>query len=245
MFIRPMAGLIAAAAALSGCGGSAPAHTTSPSSSITRQAVLGTVIAEVKDTKAKIVVRAEPSKQGKVITTLAGATDYGTRRVLGYRDSAPGGSWYHVSLPTRPNGAHGWVEAPLFNLVPARDRIVVKLSKHTITVTVGGKAITGQAAIGTKAHPTPTTPDNEPAYVTDLIDTKKPTGPFGRWAAGVSLHSVTLTEFGGGDGQIGIHGTGDDSVMGQDVTHGCVRVPDRVEEALGKIQVGSPVVIMK
>ena len=55
--------------------------------------------------------------------------------------------------------------------------------------------------------------------------------------------AVVLTEFGGGDGQIAIHGTNDPSGIGKDVSHGCVRVLNEVIEQVSKLPLGTPVYI--
>ena len=62
--------------------------------------------------------------------------------------------------------------------------------------------------------------------------------------ASTSAHSFTLSEFGGGDGQIGIHGTNQPDSIGTSASHGCVRVPNEVITALaGNIPLGTPVTI--
>ncbi len=38
------------------------------------------------------------------------------------------------------------------------------------------------------------------------------------------MHSDTLTEFAGGPGQVGIHGTNQPAKIGQKASHGCVRL---------------------
>ena len=52
-----------------------------------------------------------------------------------------------------------------------------------------------------------------------------------------------LTEFGGGDGQIAIHGTNNPGDIGQDVSHGCVRIENAAIERLSTLPLGTPVVI--
>ena len=80
-------------------------------------------------------------------------------------------------------------------------------------------------------------------FITDLLDTPDG-GSYGPFAAGVGLHSDQLSEFGGGDGQIGIHGTGDPSSIGQAVSHGCIRVPNEVIIQLAtSLPLGVPVTI--
>jgi lipoprotein-anchoring transpeptidase ErfK/SrfK len=53
-----------------------------------------------------------------------------------------------------------------------------------------------------------------------------------------------LSEFAGGDGQIGIHGTNVPASIGEAVSHGCVRVPNDVITTLATtVPVGTPVTI--
>ena len=51
-----------------------------------------------------------------------------------------------------------------------------------------------------------------------------------------------LETFNGGDGEIGIHGNNDASVLGSDVTHGCIRMDnDAITELTKVIRLGTPV----
>ena len=69
-------------------------------------------------------------------------------------------------------------------------------------------------------------------------------GAYGPFAIGLSAHSDTLTEFAGGDGAIGIHGTNDPASIGNPVSHGCVRVPNDVAVQLAQMLApGTPVTI--
>jgi lipoprotein-anchoring transpeptidase ErfK/SrfK len=100
--------------------------------------------------------------------------------------------------------------------------------------------LTTPVAGGTDDNPTPT----GQFYVVDKLDTGDPSGPYGQFAFGLSAYSDVLTEFAGGDGQVGIHGTDDPSSIGQAVSHGCVRVPGEVAQRLSEtINLGTPVVI--
>jgi lipoprotein-anchoring transpeptidase ErfK/SrfK len=79
--------------------------------------------------------------------------------------------------------------------------------------------------------------------VTDRVRTTDPNGAYGSFALGLSAHSDTLSEFGSGDGQIGIHGTNEPASLGKAVSHGCVRVPDSMAARLPEVPLGTPVVI--
>ena len=95
-------------------------------------------------------------------------------------------------------------------------------------------------AVGSAQNPTPT----GDFFLTDLLDTSNNSGAYGPYAFGLSAHSDTLSEFDGGDGQIGIHGTNDLSSIGNPVSHGCVRVPNAVVVQLASLlPLGTPVTI--
>lgn len=62
----------------------------------------------------------------------------------------------------------------------------------------------------------------------------------------MALHSDTLTEFAGGPGQVGIHGTNRPDLIGERVSSGCVRLDNDDIRALVDLQVplGMPVIIV-
>jgi lipoprotein-anchoring transpeptidase ErfK/SrfK len=147
--------------------------------------------------------------------------------------------WVEVLLPVRPNGSTGWVHASDVTLTPNPFHIVVSLSAHTITVTNARSVIyTGPVAVGAPETPTPT--GNYYLYV--LLQAPDPTGPYGPYAYGLSSHSDALATFAGSDAEIGLHGNDDASVLGQDVSHGCVRMDNDAITALSKqLPLGTPV----
>jgi len=244
--------LAVAALALGGCGGGQGASTPGAGgdpavvgATIASSSPLGVyrasgsnLVATVKGT-APVEVRTEPSSKAKADRRLdAGRTSYKTERAVLVLDRQD--SWLFVALPTRPNGATGWVPADRFELTTVNDRITVDLAARKITLVVDGKTHTGPVAIGSAKNPTPTT-GRYPAFVTDTLAPGG--GAYGKFALGVSLHSDTLTEFGTGDAQIGIHGTNEPKSIGAAVSHGCVRVDAQIEQVLGKVKVGTPVII--
>jgi lipoprotein-anchoring transpeptidase ErfK/SrfK len=196
-----------------------------------------TIAAQI--TKPAVKVHRDPADAAKVVTTLGPATSLGSKTTLLVLDQRDG--WVHVSLPIRPNGSTGWVKIEDVELRTNPMAVTVNLAAHTLTLTHDGdEVLTTPVAIGSKANPTPA----GHFFVTDLIDTDSPTSAYGPFAFGLSGHSDTLTEFGGGDGQLGIHGTDDPSSIGKSVSHGCVRVPNDVIEQLSElVPLGTPVTI--
>jgi lipoprotein-anchoring transpeptidase ErfK/SrfK len=193
----------------------------------------------VQATRATLDVHADPSTTSPVVTSLQQKTKLGSRTTLLVLDARNG--WFRVALPTRPNGSSGWVAAGDVQVRSDDLAVQVDLGHRTLTVLEDAKPVVQTpVAVGATATPTPT----GTFYVTDLLDTGNANGDYGPYAFGLSGHSDSLTEFAGGDGQIGVHGTNDPSSIGQAVSHGCVRLPNDLITKLSKlVPLGTPVTI--
>jgi hypothetical protein len=153
----------------------------------------------------------------------------------------PVDGWLRVSLPVRPNGSEGWVKGDGLVLFVVDRRVEVDLSDRTLIVSDGdGTLLETDVAVGSSSSPTPV----GTFYVTDSVITGNDNGPWGPWAFGLSARSDVITEFNGGDGIIGIHGTNRPSSIGSAASLGCVRVPnDMAIELADLISAGIPVEI--
>lgn len=149
--------------------------------------------------------------------------------------------WDQVWLPLRPNGSIGWVRARTVALASDEYRIAVSLLRHQITVWRNGRVFArAPVAVGRAALPTPT----GDYYLTELLRQPDPRGVYGPYAFGLSAFSDVLERFGGGPGQIGIHGTNEPGLLGTDASHGCIRVANAVIARLARIlPLGTPVAI--
>jgi lipoprotein-anchoring transpeptidase ErfK/SrfK len=206
-----------------------PVQVAVPTSSLIATPVAGEVgITSAPDGPATMVLPA---------TTTFG----GTRTFLVVPNSQQPG-WVQVYLPTRPNGSTGWVQTDAVRLSRTTYAVAVDLGARALTVFDGGvPIITTAVAVGKGSAPTPTGLH----YVTDVISTPSPGGAYGPYAFGLSSHSDVLTEFAGGDGQVGIHGTNQPGLMGQAVSSGCVRLPNAVvTQLVGLLPLGTPVQIV-
>jgi lipoprotein-anchoring transpeptidase ErfK/SrfK len=184
-------------------------------------------------------VFATPEADGPA-QTLPARSEFGSALALVVVDDTTPG-WLEVQLPTRPNESTGWIRTAGVELREVALVVHVDLAARRLTVTDGGDVVLEtEAAIGAGATPTPV----GAFFVTDKLVTEDPTGPYGPYALGLSAHSEVLTDFAGGDGQVGIHGTDDPSSIGEDVSNGCVRVPNQVIEQLSAmLPLGTPVVV--
>jgi len=156
--------------------------------------------------------------------TVPWTTILGTVTVLTVVDQ-PSAGWVEVMLPIRPNDSTGFVRTDDVEIYVANGKIVVDLSERQLTYTLGDNEIVSTTvAIGTPANPTPT----GSFFVTDSVTLANPNSPWGPHALGLSARSDTITEYNGGDGIIGIHGTSNPSSIGRAASLGCVRLPNEM-----------------
>ena len=172
--------------------------------------------------------------------TVPADTILGTPTVMPVLEG-PVGGWVKLSLPGRPNESNGWARADQFQFSHVDQRIEVDLSTLSLTFyEKGDPVITAPVAIGSPTNPTPA----GEFFLTDIVALTDPSGPWGPYALGLSARSDTITEFNGGDGIIGIHGTNRPDRIGEPVSLGCVRVPNEIIAQIAeRVQLGIPVSI--
>lgn len=218
----------------------APATSASATPTPTSTPVPDPEPAVVARARAEVAIHEAPDAASPQ-TVLDAATSFGTPTVLLATGEPTDDGWLEVLLPVRPNGATGWVRTDEVDLREVDLAVEVDLDARELVVVDGGEPLlTTATAIGDADHPTPT----GRFYVTDLLETPDPGGAYGPYAIGLSGHSDVLTQFAGGDGQIGIHGTNAPDSIGRDVSHGCLRVANDVITRLAHLlPLGTPVTI--
>lgn len=173
-----------------------------------------------------------------LLVTVPARTILGTPTVLTITEG-PQQGWARVRLPVRPNGSTGWVRVADMGVYVVQGHMVVDLSERTLAYYENGEMIveTSVAVGGDSAR----TPIGE-FFITDNVTLADPNSPWGPHAFGLSARSDTITEFNGGDGIIGIHGTNRPDSIGNAVSLGCIRVPNDVITQLHEIvPIGTPV----
>lgn len=176
----------------------------------------------------------------RVRQTLANPTDDGT--LLSFLVRSLHQRRALVYLPTRPNGSTGWVPRSQVRVFGEPYRVTIDLRTHRLSLWRAGDAVL-RAPVGVGRAVTPT-----PAGTYFVVSRIRPLDPgsvYGAFAFGLSAHSNVFTQFGfGGDGRIGLHGTNEPSGVGHDVSHGCIRMTNRVILRLARIlPLGTPVTI--
>jgi lipoprotein-anchoring transpeptidase ErfK/SrfK len=149
--------------------------------------------------------------------------------------------WLHVFVPLRPNGSTGWIRESDVSLTTHDYRILIELGAHRLTVWEGEEVFAEEPiGVGTGATPTP----GGLYYTTELLIPPPGNDAYGPYAYGLSGYSEVLYSFGGGDGQLGIHGTNDPSSIGRDASNGCIRLSNEAITRLATtLPIGVPVEI--
>jgi lipoprotein-anchoring transpeptidase ErfK/SrfK len=156
------------------------------------------------------------------------------------KTGSDGEPWYRISIPMRPNGTFGWIPAKTVKLSPTRSQIVINLNRRTIDIYRFGKhKWHGKVAIGAPGRETPVGHFFVASRFVPYHDTF-----LGVFAEETSAYSK-LTEWPGG-GVVGIHGTSLPQLLGQAVSHGCVRVSNTTARHLKSLApLGTPILIKK
>ena len=149
--------------------------------------------------------------------------------------------WEQVYLPVRPDGATGWVNDRDVSLAYNPYSLEVSLRRHELVLRKRAQVLARiPAAVGRSVLPTPT----GRYFIVELLKQPDPTGPYGPYAFGLSAFSKVLYSFGGGPGQIGIHGTNEPASIGRNQSHGCIRISNgAIARLAAELPLGTPVSI--
>ena len=188
-----------------------------------------------------LAVHAQPSAGSSVIARLPEfrAQDYRPFIILATQHRAAGGGWTKISVPGRPNGRFGWVRARDIDLRPMPWQVVVHRESRRLELWRGERLVrAAKVAVGARGMETPT----GLFYVTMRFKPVRQTF-LGTFAFETSAYSK-LSEWPGG-GVVGVHGTWQPHLLGQAVSHGCIRIANETANFLrDRIPVGTPIRIV-
>lgn len=188
-----------------------------------------------------LVVRAKPdSSAGALRVFHQFRPDFRPQVVvaLARRRGTDGRLWLQIEVPMRPNGRLGWVPAATVDVHPVTLRIVVHRAGRRLELFRGNHLLyRTTVAVGRPGMETPV----GRFYVQAAF---RPDDPFlGSFAFETSAYSK-LTDWPGG-GVVGIHGTDMPSLLGQAVSHGCVRMSNTAALVLKRyVRAGTPIAII-
>jgi hypothetical protein len=249
-FVRVLVGAVLAVVTATSCGGSPPAlpgDAEADYAAVDLASVPPPTSMPVEDVEPRTSVVAEAAVPRVPVFPRPDAREpfvrldreggFGEPRVFLVREERDG--WLRALLPMEPNGSMGWLRARDVTLSDHTYRIRVDLGTRRLTVFDAGRVVLREAvAVGQPGAPTPT----GLFFTTVLVEPDDPSGPYGRYAYGLSAYSEVYDEFAGGDGQVAIHGTNAPSLIGQAVSHGCIRMENPAITRLARtVPLGTPV----
>ncbi len=191
----------------------------------------------------KVAVHAQPTRESKIVAVLrsSGRTSApsGARARAGAHPETGQPTWYRISVPGRPNGKTGWVPAGSVELRPVRKRLFVDRSERRFEFWDGDRLVRkGKVAVGAPGAETPTGLFYVQSKFTPNAEI------LGAYAFETSAYSK-LSDWPGG-GIVGVHGTPWPWLLGQNVSHGCVRLHnDDVRWLRARMPVGTPIKIVR
>jgi len=191
----------------------------------------------------QVTVRATPSRTGGEVATLKQfRPDFHPRTVLALDaklNTAGKPSWYRISVPGRPNGRTGWIPAGAAQIAGVDRWLVIYRGSRKFELYVNGELRrTGPIAVGARGMETPIG-----LFYVQSRFVPKQYPILGAYAFETSGYSK-LSDWPGG-GVVGVHGTNTPWLIGQAVSHGCVRLRNSDILALRKVmRVGTPVKVV-
>jgi hypothetical protein len=152
------------------------------------------------------------------------------------------GAWLHVRVSSRPNGMTAWVRRADVTLREVANWVRVEVGARRLTVFhADTPLLSTTVAVGRADTPTPV----GSFFVDGVVPLDPPDPAYGAGQVSVSGFSETLTSFGGGIGQIALHGTQATALLGQETSNGCVRLDnDAIRQVMLHAPTGTPVEIV-
>lgn len=149
------------------------------------------------------------------------------------------GDWLKVEIPVRPNGTPGYVAAVDVDLSSTDYHLDLRLGTRTLTLYKGDQVVLTTSVVVGK--PETRTPQGR-FYITDRVHQDNPAGAYGPVALPTNAYSEQIDEFDNGVPVIALHGTNRPELVGQDVSNGCIRVPnDTIQQISDAIPMGTPI----
>jgi lipoprotein-anchoring transpeptidase ErfK/SrfK len=250
---RLLCALLVATIAVAGCSRSAPVASGTPPATAGQAAPttapppgpvrLGSAPAYVALATRDVTVRNRP-RGGRIVGLFPARLPWGSPTPFlvkaAHRDGT-GETWLKVLLPRRPNESTGWVRRDQVRLTPTSYQVEVDLSDRTGRLLHHRRTVRRwRVGVGRPFTPTPT----GQFFVTVKLRPPQISTVYGAWALGLSGYSEVLEQFGTGDGQIALHGTGNVGDLGREVSNGCVRMDNQTITDLAEtLPLGTPVTI--
>jgi len=148
------------------------------------------------------------------------------------------GDWLEVQVPARPNHQTGWIHRDDVTVEHHRWHAEVNATTNRLRVWEGDELKADTAVVaGTEYTPTPLG-----RFYINERQQQYPTSAYGSWILSTNGFSNALERFGGEVPIFALHGTPYAESVGQDLSNGCIRIPNPIVEMLAtEMPLGTPV----
>lgn len=148
------------------------------------------------------------------------------------------GDWLEVMAPVRPNQQEGWIRADDVELSSHEWHVTVDVTTNHLEVFEGDELRFESGTVDGAPHaPTPLG-----RFYINEKQPVAPSSPYGSWILSTNGFSDSLERFSGEVPIFAIHGTPHEASLGQDISNGCIRVPNAIIEQMAEhVPAGTPV----
>lgn len=146
--------------------------------------------------------------------------------------------WKQILLPSRPNTSSGWIVDEDLDEQYTPYLIRVHLESKELRLFHEGAEI-GSWTIGIGAEDTPT-PEGRTYLMGSFTDENQDFSPI---ILPLGSHSDTLDDFGGGPGTVAIHTWPEESAFGEEISDGCIKIPQGGLNELTEVPLGTLVLV--
>jgi hypothetical protein len=150
--------------------------------------------------------------------------------------------WLHVQLMSRPNSALAWIRRSDVTLRRVPHHIVIERGARRLTA-YRGEEVVFQTSVATGKDSSPTPLGT--FFVDGVVRLSPPHRSYGTGQLSFTGFSEVYTSFGGGVGQVAMHGTQNPALIGTPASNGCVRMTnDDIDHLTTLAPTGTPVEVV-
>jgi hypothetical protein len=152
------------------------------------------------------------------------------------------GGWLRAQIMSRPNSALAWIRARDVTLRTVDHHVVIERGARRLTVYAGEEVVfQTSVATGKASSPTPL----GTFFVDGVVRLSPPHRSYGTGQLSFTGFSEVHTSFGGGVGQVAMHGTQNPALIGTPASAGCVRMRNEDIDAVTALSpTGTPVEVV-
>ena len=167
---------------------------------------------------------------------MASPSPEGLHQVFLVRGREPG--WLLAQIMSRPNSAMAWIRESDVTLRRVPNHIVVERGAQRLTLYHGEEVVLQvPVATGKASSPTPVG-----TFFVDARVRLSGNRSYGDGQVSFTGFSEVYESFGGGNGQVAMHGTQNPALIGTPASHGCVRLTNAdIRRVLELAPAGTPV----